>query len=132
MTKHTHYVLTCTKNHTWHEKIPDTPVAKGEHRLCPTCGGSSWIAPDAPKITKIDTIMGEHVLKGEKKVPRKPRPGVADESKTPSPDAINQTKKIPIPTDLIPTRKLLVEDVQPGGAGDPIEIQPGEDFPSGE
>lgn len=56
MTKHTHFVLACQApngcHNVWHEPIPTTKLAIGEHRLCPKCGGSTWINVDAPRITK--------------------------------------------------------------------------------
>jgi len=117
MTKHTHFVLTCTKNHVWHEPIPDKKPAVGEHRLCPTCGGSSWIALDAPRTTLPEAHKGLRVTKpiglSQDFVTKVTNDPTVDDvsviGPVPSPASIAQTKVIPVPADLIPTRVLLNE-----------------------
>lgn len=107
MTRETHFKLTCTKNHVWYEPIPAKKTAVGEHRLCPKCGGSSWIAPDAPRTT----LDEEH--KDERASAEDVTKAVIAKAMAPSPASQAATKQLHIPVDLIPTRKLLVEDEVP-------------------
>lgn len=61
MTRETHFLLTCTKGHLWHEPILTKKLSPGEHRTCPTCGGSSWIATDAPRVVAPEAHKGKVV-----------------------------------------------------------------------
>lgn len=107
MSKHTHFTLTCTKNHIWHEPIPAVKPKPGEHRACPVCGGSSWIAFDAPTVE----LAAEHKGKRVNANLNAAAPIELHSASRPSPEEIARTKVIPIPESLIPTRQLLNEDV---------------------
>lgn len=113
MTKETHFELTCTKNHIWHEPIPTTKPKPGEHRACPICGGSSWIAIDAPRKTLPPEHTGKVVKTGgiHSASPLRIEENrmVTDEvAKTGGSIAITKddqgfkATRIPIPADLIP------------------------------
>jgi hypothetical protein len=124
--KKQYFVLTCTKGHTWNEPVPPKKVMPGEYRACPTCGGSSWIAADAPRVWIDDPKpnvgdtglinagpFGEvqATLVSSTKVPRHGVVNIVTDEMLPhpSPDAVAVTKAIPVPSDLIPGRKLLNE-----------------------
>lgn len=109
MNKPTHFELTCTKGHLWHEPIPTKKTKPGEHRTCPICGGSSWIAADAPlrslasehagKVIKTRLNVKAHIsLHGGGPAAPLAAPGEFEKVA----EQLGLSKRIPIPTDLIP------------------------------